>query len=292
MPPRPTIVDPMAKGRICPNTRHDSAGNRNKGSDRTMKRTEARGIQSIDVSGRILGAMLQLPSPVMLKDIAAQTDIAAAQVHAYLSSFKRMDLVVQNAADGRYSLGALALRLGLAYRDSFLPMRAASETLEIVSARTGYTCALVIWTPRGPTVFEVRAGRETLNVNVRPGTVLSLTGSTVGAVFSALLPEDAIHPVREAERQLDGGNPSQWTTTTTEMAALMANARTHGFVALAGRPISGVNSISMPIFDPSGELVGTMLMLGHESRMDIASGGTLYDEVRTIMQDRAKEPRS
>jgi DNA-binding IclR family transcriptional regulator len=99
-----------------------------------MAPSEPRGIQSIEVSGRILNVLLETTGAVMLKDIAAKTDMAAAQVHAYLSSFKRMDLVVQDPGDGRYSLGALALRLGLAYRDSYAPLRNASETLAVVEA--------------------------------------------------------------------------------------------------------------------------------------------------------------
>lgn len=251
-----------------------------------MKKAEARGIQSIDVSGRILRAILQSANPVMLKDVAAEADIAAAQVHAYLSSFKRMDLVVQNAADGRYSLGALALRLGLAYRDSYLPMRAASETLEAISARTGFTAALVIWTARGPTVFEVRAGRETLNVNIRPGTILRLTGSPVGAIFSANLSADMLAPVNDVEHSCSGTAPREWEKSTSQMSDLIATAGAEGFAALSGQPIAGVSSIAIALHGPAGEFIGALLMLGHETQMEVSRAGALCQEVREIMTDR------
>lgn len=251
-----------------------------------MKKAEARGIQSIDVSGRILKAILQSATPVMLKDIAAEADIAAAQVHAYLSSFKRMDLVVQNVADGRYSLGALALRLGLAYRDSYLPMRAASETLEAINARTGFAAALVIWTARGPTVFEVRAGRETLNVNIRPGTILRLTGSTVGAIFAANLSAETLAPVGDAERSFSGTAPGQWEMSKEQMSALVATAETEGFAALSGQPIAGVSSIAIALHGPAREFIGALLILGHETQLDVARAGALCQEVRDIMTDR------
>lgn len=70
-----------------------------------MKQGEARGIQSIEVSGQIINVLLESPGPVMLKDIAARTQIAAAQVHAYLSSFKRMDLVEQDPTAGAWRAG-------------------------------------------------------------------------------------------------------------------------------------------------------------------------------------------
>ena len=255
------------------------------------KPKEPRGIQSIDVSGRILEAFLRLPAPVMLKQISAETGLAAAQVHAYLSSLKRMDLVVQNPSDGRYELGPLALRLGLAYRDSYQPMRAASETLDIIAARTGYLSALVIWNSAGPTVFEVRAGREPLNVNIRPGTLFPITGSGVGAVFAAFLPDSIINPMTKKERGDGPATHIGWRMTAEEFSRRKTDARACGFVAVAGQPIRGVNSIAMPILDASGDLIASILMLGNEETMDIACGGALYDDVRAIMRDRTANPR-
>jgi DNA-binding IclR family transcriptional regulator len=256
-----------------------------------MTPKEPRGIQSIDVSGRILEAFLRLPAPVMLKEISAETGLAAAQVHAYLSSLKRMDLIVQNPSDGRYELGPLALRLGLAYRDSFEPMRTASQTLDIIAARTGHLCTLVIWNGAGPTVFEVRAGREPLNVNIRPGTLFPITGSGVGAVFAAFLPGAVINPMTKRERGDGQATGIGWRMTADEFSRRKTDARTCGFVAVAGQPIAGVNSIAMPVLDASGGLIASILMLGNEETMDIDCGGALYDDVRAIIRDRAAAAR-
>lgn len=251
----------------------------------TLKQSEPRGIQSIEVSGRILQALLASPGPAMLKDIAAATEIPAGQVHAYLSSFKRMDLVVQDAHDGRYALGALALQLGLAYRDSFRPLRSASQTLARIEERTGYMCALVIWSNARPTAFEVRTGRQLLNVNLREGLPFSLTGSPVGAVFAAFLPPEIVDPLIEAEQALDQFQPHQWRLLAEDFDALRFNARDCGFVALAGQPIAGVNSIAMPVLDDADGLLGAILMIGNEAEMDIACGGVLYDDVRAILKE-------
>jgi DNA-binding IclR family transcriptional regulator len=169
---------------------------------------------------------------------------------------------------------ALALQLGLAYQTSVHPMRAASATLSIIEARTGYLSALVIWNSAGPTVFEVRAGREPMNVNIRPGTVFPITGSGVGAVFAAFLPAADIKPLLQKERGDDLAAGIGWRMTAEEFGARKTDARTCGFVAVAGQPIGGVNS-----------------MLGNEGSMDIACGGALYDDVRAIMRDRTADLR-
>jgi DNA-binding IclR family transcriptional regulator len=250
------------------------------------KQSEARGIQSIEVSGRILGTFLTTPGPAMLKEIAARTDIPAAQVHAYLSSFKRMDLVVQDAEDGRYALGPLALRFGLAYRDSFSPMRFASETLAEVEQSTGFMCALVIWSNNRPTVFEVRSGRQPLNVNLRPGMAFSLIGSSVGAVFAAFMPAENVDALVKAERSVDRFQSNQWQFTPEEFEAQRFNAKDCGFVALAGQPIIGVNSVAMPVLQGTGELLGAILMIGTDAVMDVACGADLYAQVRKILNSK------
>jgi DNA-binding IclR family transcriptional regulator len=250
------------------------------------KKSEARGIQSIEVSGRILNTFLEVPGPAMLKDIAAKTDIPAAQVHAYLSSLKRMELVVQDAQDGRYALGPLALRFGLAYRDSFSPMRFASETLAEIEQSTGFMCALVIWSNNRPTVFEVRSGRQSLNVNLRPGMSFSLIGSSVGAVFAAYLPAETVDPLIELERSSERFQSHQWQFTPDEFNEQRYNAKDCGFVALAGRPIVGLNSVAMPVLQGTDELQGTIWMIGNEASMDVACGADLYASVRVILQGK------
>lgn len=251
-----------------------------------MKRSEARGIQSIEVSGRILNTFLDGPGPAMLKEIAARTEIPPAQIHAYLSSFKKMDLVVQDAEDGRYSLGPLALRLGLAYRDSYQPMRFASEALAEVELATGLMCALLIWSNNRPTVFEVRSGRQSLNVNLQPGMSFSLIGSSAGAVFAAHMPEKTVAPLIEAERSDERFQSHQWHFTSEEFEEQRDKARDCGFVALAGRPILGVNSVAMPVLQNTGELLGAILMIGNETSMDVECGADLYTEVRKILHSK------
>lgn len=257
-----------------------------------MKQSEARGIQSIEVSGRIINVLLESPGPVMLKDIAARTQIAAAQVHAYLSSFKRMDLVEQDPHDGRYALGALALRLGLAYRDSYAPMREASRTLAAIADRTGLMCALVIWSNGRPTAFEVRAGRQAMNVNLRPGMSFSVTGSPVGAVFAAFLPAEQVDPLIAEEQKVDRVRPGQWHMTADEFASLRHNITDCGFAALAGQPIHGVNSLAIPVLEQDGSLVGAILMIGNEVDMDVACGAALYAEVRALQAAHDPEAKA
>ena len=67
----------------------------------TLKRKTSapRGVQSIDTGGIILKALADARGPLKLRDLAELTDMAAAQLHPYLVSFRKMGMVEQTEAD-------------------------------------------------------------------------------------------------------------------------------------------------------------------------------------------------
>jgi DNA-binding IclR family transcriptional regulator len=74
---------------------------------------KSRGIQSIEVGGRLLRALARVGEPMMLRDLAREAGMTPAKAHPYLVSFSRLGLVERNDIAGRYEVGALALELGL-----------------------------------------------------------------------------------------------------------------------------------------------------------------------------------
>jgi len=141
--------------------------------------SEGRGIQSIEVGGRLLQALSEADAPLMLRDLAAQAGLAPAQAHAYLVSYRRANLVEQDAS-GMYRLGYLALRLGRARMLCVEPLATASQSAIQLSEKVGLMVALVVWGPKAPTAVQVQEGAHTLNVNVHEGTIFSVTGSASG----------------------------------------------------------------------------------------------------------------
>ena len=246
-----------------------------------MAKSEQRGIQSIDVGGKLLATLLAKTAPMMLKDLSEQAGVASAQAHAYLSSFKRLDLVVQDQADGRYALGPLALHLGLSYMTSYAPLRAAREAVHKIEEATGFMTLLIVWSNGAPTAIEVRPGRESLNVNVQPGSVFPVTGSSVGFVFAAFMPKTVIAPRRESELAGTQTRGGQWHVPPKDFAKRVSDAKLCGFAFLAGQPIFGINSLAAPVFTNDGEFVAAIMVLGNEDSMDLACEGDLVKLIKT-----------
>jgi DNA-binding IclR family transcriptional regulator len=146
---------------------------------------DARGIQSIEVGGRILTALLDANAPMMLKDLASSAGLAPAQCHGYLTSYKNIGLVEQDAQTGYYRLGHFALRLGIGRIRSVPVLNAASKAINNLSEDLGFMVLMVVWGPHGPTVVQVSEGTSALTLNIRQGTLFSVTGTASGRVFGA-----------------------------------------------------------------------------------------------------------
>ena len=162
-----------------------------------MEKAEARGIQSIDVGGRLLAAMIDAGEPMMLRDLAAAADLNPAQAHAYMTSLRRSDLVEQDRTTGRYHLGPLAMQLGLARIASYPPLAACREAVIALERQLELMVAFIVWGAHAPTVVHVQAGRHPLNINLRPGVAMSVVGSATGRVFAAF------NPSSEVQRRID-----------------------------------------------------------------------------------------
>ena len=112
-----------------------------------------RGIQSVEVGGRLLLALAEAGRPMPLKDLAQAAGMPAAKAHPYLVSFGKLGLIVQDGASGHYGLGPLAMQLGLISLQQFDPIRLATERLPELARAVGHTVAIAVWGERGPTII-------------------------------------------------------------------------------------------------------------------------------------------
>ena len=103
----------------------------------TAPRADRRGIQSVEVGGTLLQALVRHGGPMMLKDLAADAGMPAAKAHPYLVSFGKLGLIEQDPASGRYGLGPFALQMGLTALHALDPLKAALNTSCTAGTRSG-----------------------------------------------------------------------------------------------------------------------------------------------------------
>jgi DNA-binding IclR family transcriptional regulator len=148
-----------------------------------------RGIQSVEVGGRLLLALANVGRALSLKDLAQEAEMAPGKAHPYLVIFGKLGLIEQDAA-GRYGLGPLALQLGLISLQQYDPVRLATPVLADLAQATGHTAAIALWGNRGPTIVRIEEAPSAVHVHMRPGTVASLRDTATGKAFAAFQTRD------------------------------------------------------------------------------------------------------
>lgn len=232
--------------------------------------SEARGIQSIEVGGAILSALVAAQKPVTLRDLAGATEMAPAQVHAYLMSFRRIGLVEQDTQTGLYSMGPFALKMGLGRIHSDPVLNGVSKALAPLSAETGLMSVLAVWGPHGPTVVQTQDGSTLLNLNIRMGTLFSILGTATGWAFAAFKKGEEVG--RRVEHELSGtnrqllGNPADARQSFEKQVEA---TRERGYAEIEGAAVPGINAISVPVFDPVGDLAAVITVIGTSDTLEL-----------------------
>jgi DNA-binding IclR family transcriptional regulator len=238
-----------------------------------QKTNLSRGVQSIDTGGVILKALGNARGPLKLRDLAEVTSMAAAQLHPYLVSFRKMGMVEQTEA-GHYQLGSFALHLGLtrlrnqnAYRETVRRVADLADRLQLM-------IAITVWGLHGPTIVYVQESSARIHANVQVGNIFLMTATATGRVFAAYLPPAVTQPmirIERSDRTLLERGPFEFDETQywDEVAAV----RARGFEVTRDLPIPGVSAVAAPVFDHTSQMQLALTAIGPTAMIDLAADG-------------------
>ena len=248
-----------------------------------------RGIGSVEVGGQLLLALVHHARPMPLKDLARDAGMVPAKAHPYLVSFGRIGLVEQHADTGHYFLGPLALQLGLISLQQANPVQAASAALGGLAQRIGHTVALAVWGTRGATIVRLEESPAAVHVNMRHGTVFSLTHTASGRLFGAYLDAAVVKRHLDAERRRAKADPAPSQPGMPPLAPLpawrvfqaqLADVRARGLSRSVGEVLPGINAMAAPVFDHMGAIAVSITAIGPASVFDTAWHGAIARELR------------
>jgi DNA-binding IclR family transcriptional regulator len=220
-----------------------------------------RGIQSVEVGGRLLLALAHAGRPMALKDLALAAGMAPPKAHPYLVSFGKLGLISQDEASGHYGLGPLAMQLGLISLQQSDPVRLATAQLPALAQAVGQTVGIAVWGNRGATIVRTEQGPLPVHVGMRHGTVMSLRGTASGKLFAAWLPAAVI-------RASDPDEPFD-AAFERELVAI----RAAGVAQAADAAVAGVSALAAPVFDAAGLLVLSLTAIGPGASFDVRLDG-------------------
>ncbi len=232
-----------------------------------------RGIQSVEVGGRLLLALADRGRSLSLKDLAQEAGMAPGKAHPYLVSFGKLGLIEQDAT-GRYGLGPLAMELGLIRLQQYDPVRLAEPLLVDLAQATGHSAAAALWGNHGPTIVRIEEAPSAVHVRMRPGTVASLRDTATGKVFAAFHDRDKLRALA-GERQ--GARDARWE-------AELARVRSEGVGLSVDQLLPGISAMSAPVFDQRAQMVLALTVIGPTPAFDPDPAGALAQTLRAFAQ--------
>lgn len=236
---------------------------------------EQQGVEAAETVGAILHGMLKMPRPMRLKALETATGIPSAKLHRYLVSMARSGLVSKQEAGSRYDFGLLAYRMGQAATHgqellSFLEPYFEKFVAELSNPDLGQAVGIGQWVGNGPIIVKWFESNSPLSIRMKPGVKLSITASATAMLLAAYLPRPLTEPLVRAElleKKMD---------TVKDMRRVYADyaaIRQRGIANSRGSRRAGLNALSVPLFDQSGQLIAAITMLGMAPSFDASLEG-------------------
>jgi DNA-binding IclR family transcriptional regulator len=225
----------------------------------------SRGIQSVEVGGQLLKALVRSGTALPLKDLARAAGMTPAKAHPYLVSFGKLGLIEQDRVSGHYGLGPLALQLGLIGLQQVDPVRLAVSELPALAQAVGCTVSAAVWGPMGPIIVHVEHGPTPVHVAMRHGTPASLRHTGTGKVFAAFAPAEAVAAALAREGEAAALDDAAFQA---ELAAI----RRERVSRVRDELLPGISAMAVPVFDGLGRLALVMAAIGPSAWLDLAPG--------------------
>jgi DNA-binding IclR family transcriptional regulator len=261
---------------------------------KTARDSDSRGIQSIEVGGRLLLALAHHGQPLALKDLALAAQMSAGKAHPYLVSFIKLGLVERETEGGRYGLGPLALQMGLIGLQQYDPVRLATECIDDLARTTGHTVAIAVWGHCGPTLVRIAEAPSPVHVSMRHGTVMSIPDTASGRLFAAFGPPEAVREALANEARVAPAGVARAGTSARAARARTGGrfglgaafdreidrVRADGVACVDGVALPGVSAVSVPVFDARGKLVLSLTAIGPSATFDSAVDGAVASRLK------------
>ncbi len=236
-----------------------------------------RGIQSVEVGGQLLKALVRAGRALPLGALARAAGMTAAKAHPYLVSFGKIGLIAQDPVSGTYGLGPLALQLGLIGLQQVDPVRLAVAELPGLARTVGCTVSAAVWGPVGPIIVHVEHGPTPVHVAMRHGTPASLRHTGTGKIFAAFAPSEAVAEALAREGEAAALHDPAF-------AAELATIRHEGLSRVRDELLPGISAMAVPVFDGLGQVVLAIAAIAPTPLLDLDPDSAQARALRTAAQ--------
>ncbi|MGV3569925.1 MAG: IclR family transcriptional regulator [Ramlibacter sp.] len=202
--------------------------------------------------------------------------------------------MLQKVSAGRYALGARIIVLDYQLRQSDPVVLAAGPAMQRLTDATGFSSVLTVMFA-GPRVIDVYRvhGAEALQLAYGRGRQRPLFRSGAPKVLLAHLPRGPLVKIHaaNADEIAANGMGRNWA----EFRAALTQVRKAGFYRSLGELEPGVGAVAVPVFNPDGDCVAALALVGSAKRFRAVADadllGPLHEATAAIRRSLAAMER-
>ena len=223
------------------------------------------GVQSVDRALAVL-EILARDGHAGVSDIAEEMGIHKSTVSRLLGSLVGREMVQQNSERGKYQLGFGILRLASSIPGRLSVAREARPVMEALADRFKETVNLAVLRSNYAVNVDQAMGPSTLATYDWVGSLTPLHATSSGKILLGALSVDDRDRILK-ETGLPGRTP-RTITDRKELENELISAARDGYAVTREEFEIGINSMSVPVYNHLGRVIGAISISGPAFRFD------------------------
>ncbi|WP_071797512.1 IclR family transcriptional regulator [Natronohydrobacter thiooxidans] len=217
------------------------------------------GVQSVVLALSILETLGDARGHLGVTSLAESLGTTKSRIHRHLQTLVQQGYIVQSPLTERYRLGSKLIELGNAAISSSDIVGIASQPMRALRDQCDQAVILGQIEEEGIRILTTLSGKAAVEVGVRPGSVLDFSTSAQGKMALAFMSEK--HRERVFARPLPEATPYSITDLNV-LKKHLQDIRARGWAEAPNEAAIGLNALAFPVLGPSGELLGSLAIVG------------------------------
>jgi len=216
------------------------------------------GVQAVVFALDTLEYIAQHQASVGVTELARAFDTTKSRMHRHLQTLMTAGYLVREPQTERYRVSARLVALGQAVSEGFEFARAARDVARDLRDKLGHAVVLSQTEDDGVRIVLLVPSKSSVEIAVKPGSVLSFHASAQGKVAMAFGDPALSQAVLAGELAMKTaytiGDPGRLKTE-------IGMTRKRGWAAAPNEAVIGLNALAAPVFDALGHYAGAIAIV-------------------------------
>jgi DNA-binding IclR family transcriptional regulator len=222
-------------------------------------------VPAVDKALEILGLLRTEGREMSLAEIAKATGWHKSSVQRVLTTLSYHKFLQRDEATKRYSLGIALADYGRIALNNLDIRQIAKPLLQELVDYSGETAVLAILNDTKMVMIDKKEPLNQIRASPFIGTRFPATATSNGKALLAWLPEERVNEILQIE-----GLPTATKKSITKPGVYRADlvaVRERGYAIDVEEFQDGVSGVSAPVFNPRGQVIATLSVVGPAFRM-------------------------